>query len=112
MGANTAEVREDAHASGIHRIDEGGAVSPFQAALPRGTSASLPREPVTLVVYGWNSVEPGTLAWVFPSVGAALTAARAMTNAVKWAIVAGSPSDDERVDVATARASGAVLFEQ
>jgi hypothetical protein len=35
-----------------------------------------------------------------------------MTNAVKWAIVAGSPSGDEMVDVATARASGAVLFEQ
>jgi hypothetical protein len=112
MDANTAEAREDAHASGIHRIDEGGAVSPFQAALPGGASASLPREPVTLIVYGWKSVEPGTLAWVFPSVGAALTAARAMTNAVKWAIVAGSPSGDEMVDVATARASGAVLFEQ
>jgi hypothetical protein len=112
MDTSTAEAREDAHSSGIHRIDEGGAVSPFQPALPGGPSTSLPREPVTLIVFGWNSVEPGTLAWVFPSVGAALTAARAMTNAVKWAIVAGSPSGDEMVDVATARASGAVLFEQ
>ena len=40
-------------------------------------------EQVTLVVYGWKSVEPGTLSWVFPSVGAAVAAARAMKNAVK-----------------------------
>jgi hypothetical protein len=46
-------------------------------------------EQVTLVVYGWKNVEPGTLSWVFPSVSAAVAAARAMTNAVKWAIVAG-----------------------
>ena len=46
-------------------------------------------EHVTLVVYGWQNVEPGTLSWVFPSVGAAVAAARAMKNAVRWAIVAG-----------------------
>jgi hypothetical protein len=49
-------------------------------------------ESVTLIVYGWKSVEPGIMAWAFPSVAAAVHAARAMTNALDWAIVAGSPS--------------------
>jgi hypothetical protein len=65
---------------------------------------------VTLIVYGWKSVEPGTLWWVFPSFSAALSAARAMTNAVKWAIVAGTRGGD--VDVTVERARGAVLVEQ
>jgi hypothetical protein len=70
-------------------------------------------EQVTLIVYGWKSVEPGTLSWVFPSVGAALAAARAMTNAVKWAIVTGSAQSLETsIDVARVRASGALLFER
>jgi len=46
---------------------------------------------VTLIVYGWKVVEPGTLWWVFPSVAAAVAAAHAMTNAAKWAIVKGPP---------------------
>ena len=66
-------------------------------------------EQVTLVVYGWQNVEPGTLSWVFPSVGAAVAAARAMKNAVKWAIVAGE-KDSDALD--EARAHGAVLIEQ
>jgi hypothetical protein len=79
-------------------------------------------EQVTLVVYGWQNVEPGTLSWVFPSVGAAVAAARAMKNAVKWAIVAGKRDEggelvarDSAAPQATldeARASGAVLVEQ
>jgi hypothetical protein len=85
-------------------------------------------EQVTLVVYGWKSVEPGTLSWVFPSVSAAVAAARAMKNAVKWAIVAGRRETDEAADAEgsdgdddsarqddaldEARASGAVLIEQ
>ncbi len=78
-------------------------------------------EQVTLVVYGWKSVEPGTLSWVFPSVGAAVAAARAMTNAVRWAIVAGKrdeASDESPASVDMnealdeARAKGAVLIEQ
>jgi hypothetical protein len=79
-------------------------------------------EQVTLVVYGWKNVEPGTLSWVFPSVSAAVAAARAMTNAVKWAIVAGKrDSADEGAEEARAdakgaldeaRARGAVLIEQ
>lgn len=65
---------------------------------------------VTLIVYGWHSVEPGTLAWVFPSLAAAMIAARAMKNAVRWAIVAGR-RDAHDVDVEQARASGLVLAE-
>ena len=63
---------------------------------------------VTLIVYGWQNVEPGTLSWVFPSYDAALGAATAMRNAVRWAIVAGKrwSTLDE------ARASGTVLAEQ
>jgi hypothetical protein len=78
---------------------------------------------VTLVVYGWKSVEPGTLSWVFPSVTAAVAAARAMKNAVRWAIVAGGRQNDTgddgevasaKQDVALdeARANGSVLIEQ
>jgi hypothetical protein len=66
---------------------------------------------VTLIVYGWKLVEPGTLWWVFPNVAAALAAARAMTNAVKWAIVSGPPKG-AIVDIGRARASGSVLIEQ
>jgi hypothetical protein len=81
-------------------------------------------EHVTLVVYGWKNVEPGTLSWVFPSVGAAVGAARAMKNAVRWAIVAGRRANDAtELDEAEAakeakdalddaRAKGAVLIEQ
>ena len=80
-------------------------------------------EQVTLVVYGWQNVEPGTLSWVFPSVGAAVAAARAMKNAVRWAIVAGRRGNDVDADAIDdgvaqqaaldeARASGAVLVEQ
>lgn len=70
---------------------------------------------VTLVIYGWKSVEPGTLWWVFPSLAAALHAAHAMTNAAKWAIVAGSADctgADAAPDLAKVRAAGEVLLEQ
>ena len=65
---------------------------------------------VTLIVYGWEQVEPGTLAWVFPSFAAALSAVRAMKNAVRWAIVAGRREVHD-VDVEQARAHGLVLAE-
>ncbi len=45
---------------------------------------------VTLVVYGWQNVQPGTLSWVFPSFGAAMKAANALRNATQWAILDGS----------------------
>jgi hypothetical protein len=69
---------------------------------------------VILVIYGWKSVQPGTLSWVFPSVAAAAHAAHTMTNAVKWAIVAGGAaraSVDAATALAKARAAGGVLLE-
>ncbi len=69
---------------------------------------------VILVVYGWKSVQPGTLSWVFPSVAAAALAAHTMTNAVKWAIVRGSSAranGDAAPDLAKMRAAGGVLLE-
>jgi hypothetical protein len=65
-------------------------------------------ERVHLVVWGWHSVQPGTLSWTFPSARAALAAAHTMKNAVRWAIVRGH----EILDLETARATGAVLVEQ
>ncbi|CAN5407737.1 hypothetical protein BH09MYX1_BH09MYX1_53110 [soil metagenome] len=82
--------------------------------LDSGTYRSAARTPlttiadeVTLVVYGWENVQPGTLAWVFPSLKAAIAAAHAMRNAIRWIIVAGQ----DAVDLATARTSGFVLAE-
>jgi hypothetical protein len=104
--------QEPACLSGVHRIN-GVANAPFEEGRAPDESMSPVLEQVTLIVYGWKSVEPGTLSWVFPSVGAALAAARAMTNAVKWAIVTGSAQSLETsIDVARVRASGALLFER
>ena len=55
---------------------------------------------VTLVVYGWHNVQPGTLSWVFTSFDAAMKAATALRNATQWAILGGRD------------ASGAVLAER
>lgn len=63
---------------------------------------------VTLIVTGWHQVEPGPLAWAFPSMRSALDAVRKMKNAVEWSIVLGR--DYESVD--DARARGVVLIEQ
>ena len=71
-------------------------------------------ESVILVIYGWKSVEPGTLMWVFPSVAAAAHAAHAMTNAAKWAILPGSyarTSSEPSLDLGKVRAAGGVLLE-
>lgn len=71
-------------------------------------------ESVTLIIYSWKSVEPGTLSWVFPSVAAAVHAARTMTNALEWAVIAGNPFRAGRNDVTLAkvRADGQVLLEE
>jgi hypothetical protein len=66
---------------------------------------------VTLVIYGWRENEPGTLAWVFPSLAAALRAVRAMRNAVRWLIVRGRRAFEGDVDVDGLRRAGAVLVE-
>ncbi len=69
---------------------------------------------VTLVIYGWHESEPGTLAWVFPSLHAALRAVRAMRNAVRWVIIEGTRVFDREIeiDVEALRRAGAVLIEQ
>lgn len=63
---------------------------------------------VTLIVTGWHNVQPGPLAWAFPSMRAALDAVQKMKNAIEWSIVLGR--DYATVD--EARALGAVLIEQ
>ncbi len=69
-------------------------------------------EEVTLIVYGWENVQPGTLSWVFPSLRSALAAVRAMRNAVRWAVLDGIVSHDESArDVDSARENGLVLVE-
>jgi hypothetical protein len=85
-------------------------------ATPAGrTSEAKPMQPllenVTLVIYGWRSVHPGTLAWVFPSVAAALAAVKVMRNAVGWAIVQGQRALTT-LNLDEERKRGAVLVEQ
>ena len=77
---------------------------------PRRRSASA----VTLVIYEWYESQPGTLAWVFPSVAAALRAVRAMRNAVRWLIVKGQQvaEGDAEIDVDAIRRAGGVLVER
>jgi hypothetical protein len=73
-------------------------------------------EAVTLVIYGWHDSEPGTLAWVFPSVRSALRAVRAMRNAVRWLIVRGrrafDPASPESVDIDGLRRAGLIIAER
>ncbi len=69
------------------------------------------RAAVTLVIYGWHENEPGTLAWVFPSLQAALQAVRAMRNAIAWLIVRGRMALDGDVNLEALRRAGTVLVE-
>jgi hypothetical protein len=76
------------------------------------------RSGVTLVIYGWYDSQPGTLAWVFPSLRAALHAVRALRNAMGWLIVEGKRARDGddgedagEVDVDSWRRVGRVLAE-
>jgi hypothetical protein len=110
--------REALGGYGLDAIDEAWELLSSSGARPvacvttaEASAASATVHAVTLIVYGWKMVEPGTLWWVFPSVAAALAAARAMTNAVKWAIVQGPPKG-AIVDIGKARAAGSVLVEQ
>ena len=66
---------------------------------------------MTLVIYGWYDSQPGTLAWVFPSLRAALLAVRALRNAIGWLIVEGKRARDGEVDVDSLRRAGRVLAE-
>jgi hypothetical protein len=69
------------------------------------------RRGVTLVIYGWHDSQPGTLAWVFPSVRAALHAVSALRNAIGWLIVEGKRVMDGEIDVDSLRRAGRVLVE-
>ena len=71
-------------------------------------SEPAPDPSVTLIVTGWHNVEPGPLAWAFPSMRSALDAVQKMKNAVEWSIVLGR----DYASVDEARALGAVLIEQ
>ena len=68
-------------------------------------------EEVTLIVYGWENVQPGTLSWTFPSLRSALDAVRAMRNAVQWAVLLGDQRPSAMDDVEAAREQGLVLVE-
>ena len=70
------------------------------------------RGTVTLVIYDWRESQPGTLWWVFPSLGAALRAARAMRNALRWVIVRGRRAVDGEVDIGALRRAGGVVIER
>lgn len=80
------------------------------------TSSTPKVEAVTLVIYGWHDSEPGTLAWVFPSVRSALRAVRAMRNAVRWLIVRGrrafDPASPDSVDIDGLRRAGLIIAER
>jgi hypothetical protein len=65
------------------------------------------RSVVTLVVFGWANAKPGTLAWQYPNLRSAIRGAKALRNASKWAILAGT-----HVDVETARRRGELLLEE
>jgi hypothetical protein len=66
---------------------------------------------VTLIIYGWRESQPGTLAWVFPSLRAALRGVRAMRNAIAWCVVKGQRAYEGDLDVDALRRVGAVLVD-
>jgi hypothetical protein len=69
------------------------------------------KQGVTLVIYGWYDSQPGTLAWVFPSLRAALHAVSALRNAIGWLIVEGKRAMDGEIDVDSLRRAGHVLVD-
>lgn len=70
------------------------------------------RKDVTLIVYGWEGNQPGTMSWVFPSFSAAVRSVRALRNAVQWLIVRGARVAGGRFDVEELRRHGGVLAER
>ncbi len=67
---------------------------------------------VTLVIYGWYENQPGTLAWIFPSLAAAVRAVRAMRNAIQWLILRGGRVLDGVVYVDALRRTSRILLEK
>jgi hypothetical protein len=110
-----SDLHDDLLQSGIHaapaKLERHRYSAPVFALNPEMDDIDAParaaRE-VSLIVYGWHNVQPGPLSWVFPSVRAALVAAKAMRNAVRWAIVAGRHSASTLDE---ARATGSVILE-
>jgi len=72
----------------------------------RTVEPQLSYDRVMLVVYEWQNAEPGTLSWQFPDQTSAVNAARAMRNAVRWAVIAGTEQN-----VTRAREQGLLLAE-
>jgi hypothetical protein len=91
---------ERAAASIVQDLTSESGTYPVSSAQAGAPVAQRDAGEVTLVVYGWHNVQPGTLSWVFPSFDAAMKAASALRNATQWAIMGG------------ADASGAVLAER
>lgn len=99
-----SDLHDDLFDSGIH-------ASPDLSAAPKSQPSNdvdLVTQNVTLIVYGWHNVQPGPMSWVFPNVRQAIAAAKAMRNAISWAILRG-----ERPATALdeARRLGIVLLE-
>lgn len=95
------------------RVDVPEAPHSYPAPLSSDVFLARPPAPindVTLVVYEWHNVQPGTLSWVFPSVTSAVEAVRAMKNAVRWLVLRGRRSDPP-ADLEEERARGFVLCE-
>ncbi len=86
----------------------------MRSHLQRVASSLTKRAPgaVTLIIYEWRESQPGTLAWVFPSLAAALRAVRAMRNALRWLIVRGHRAFGADVDIGALRRTGAILIER
>jgi hypothetical protein len=99
---------EDDLGSGIHESPVlSNAPTPTRRRSVRHLDPALLGE-VTLVVYAWHNVQPGAMSWVFPNARQAIAAAKAMRNAVAWAIVRGKQPG---VKLDAARAVGDVLLE-
>jgi hypothetical protein len=89
-------------------------LNPHMGSTPNKPLRKRTTAAVTLVIYGWYESQPGTLAWVFPSLAAALRAVSAMRNAVRWLIVKGRRVADSEmeIDIDAIRAAGGVLVER
>jgi hypothetical protein len=108
-----SDLHEDLLDAGIHTAPDSFVPSGARHA-PLLLDADLDslRQQVTLIVYGWHNVQPGPLSWVFPSVRHAIGAAKAMRNAVCWAVVRGRLSTGVSAEALDeARASGMVVLE-
>ena len=102
LPASELPAEEELH-SGIRKAPD------LQSLRKRPVRSADPLEhEVTLIVHGWDNVQPGAMAWVFPNVRHAIAAANAMRNAIAWTIVRGKRPATALDEV---RLAGAVLVE-